>query len=107
VKLADLEAEFVRSVPKGIKRVETFAEAQGVLFLCPACYGKNGGAVGTHSILVWFDGRSVPPEERPAPRWQASGTSIADLTLAPSVDVTAGGKYPGEWHGFVRNGEIT
>jgi len=107
MRLAELEAEFVRHVPNGLKRVETFAEAQGLMLLCPACWNKNGGSVGTHSILIWFAGKGVPDEERPAPRWNAAGTSLEDLTITPSIDVTAGGKYPGEWHGFVTNGNIT
>lgn len=106
MKLTDLEAEFCRSVANGLRRVDTFAEAQGIIFLCPGCLQKKGSTIGVHSVLIWFDGRGVPPEERPAPRWQASGTGLADLTINPSVDVTAGGKYPEEWHGWIRNGEI-
>jgi hypothetical protein len=78
------------------------AQAQGVLFLCPACFVKNGGPVGTESVLCWFRDRGVPDDALPGPGpWTASGTGFDDLTLSPSVNVTNG-----HWHGFVTNGEI-
>ena len=33
-------------------KVESLADAQQVMFLCPACYVKNGGEIGTHSVIV-------------------------------------------------------
>src|ERR1700674_5100465 len=90
--------------------VQTVAEADHVVFLCPACFAKNGGAVGTHSVMVTFAGRNVPDEAgcrdadgKPS-RWNASGTSIDDLVLTPSILLDAKRK-PTEgchWHGFVR-----
>lgn len=78
------------------------AHAHGVLFLCPTCFKKNGGAVGTESVLCWFADRGVPASELPGPgRWAASGTSFDDLTLQPSVNVDHE-----HWHGFITNGEI-
>jgi hypothetical protein len=102
--LADLEGELIRLVtPKGWMRVDTLEEASGVMFLCPGCYAKNGGPVGTHSVICWFAGRGVPDEMKPGPaRWAASGHTIESLTLAPSVDV--GDDHC--WHGFVRDGAI-
>lgn len=80
----------------------TIANAQGILFLCPKCFVKNGGRVGTESVLCWFRDRSVPDNALPGPgRWLASGTSFADLTLSPSVNVDHE-----HWHGFIVNGEI-
>lgn len=81
----------------------TVAEVQGVSFLCPVCFKKNGGPVGTESILCWFRGRGIPDNADPGPgRWApVSGAGFGDLTLSPSVNV-----QNGHWHGFVTNGEI-
>lgn len=80
--------------------VDAVAKAQGVMLLCPGCYVKNGGEVGTHSIEVTFRDRGVPDHlgshdrnGQPS-RWAASGTGLRDLSLSPSVDC-------GCWHGFI------
>lgn len=87
--------------------VATVAEADSVTFLCPACFEKNGGPVGTHGIHVTF-GRDVPKEADPNPRWNASGTTIDDLVLTPSILLNAG--MPADqvchWHGFVGSSGI-
>ena len=86
--------------------VETLAEADGVQFLCPLCFAKNGGPVGTHRVLCWFVGK-VPDEAEPGPgRWNPSGTGLHDLTFVPpgAVSVHLTGEGCG-WHGLVRNGE--
>jgi hypothetical protein len=94
--------------------VETLAEADHVMFLCPACFAKNGGAVGTHSVMATFAGRNVPDEAgtrdadgKPS-RWNASGTTIDDLVLTPSILLDA--KRPANqgchWHGFVGSAGI-
>jgi len=76
--------------------------AQGVMFLCPVCFVKNGGPVGTESVLCYFRGRGVPDDAVPGPgRWEAHGTGFDDLSLSPSVNVDNG-----HWHGFVTNGAI-
>jgi len=138
MRLADLEPEFHRyetrmMPPAGhlgpglewsesdyrpaelVVDVATLAEAQGVCFLCPACFVKNGGAVGTHGITVTFrdrgaldhqgshaKGTEVEGKYIPGPpsRWEVSGTDFNDLTLSPSADC-------GCWHGFITNGEVT
>ena len=104
MRLSALDARFVGYVDREHFQMEgvSFAQADGVIFLCPLCYAKNGGEVGTHSVLVWFAGRKVPAEVRPLPRWAVSGTSVDDLTLSPSIDLRGG-----DWHGWVRNGEAT
>ena len=82
--------------------VETLAEADGVTFLDPGEFRKNGGPVGTGSIHIPFKGRG----DRFQPSgWQASGTSLSDLTISPSIFVNMHGNPPG-WHGWIRNGEI-
>lgn len=89
--------------------VETVAEADHVEFLCPLCFEKNGGASGTHGVMVTFAGRNVPGEAgsrdntgKPS-RWAASGSSLDDLVLSPSILLDAS-RPPGagcHWHGFV------
>ena len=102
MRLRDLDAVLVRSDgPLMYRNVGTLAEAQGVLFLCPLCRARLGTDVGCHSVLVWFDVPGLDPAWEPTPRWKVSGTSLDDLTLDPSVNV------PGDWHGWVRDGDAT
>lgn len=94
--------------------VATLAEADHIEFLCPACFEKNGGPVGTHMVMVTFAGRNVPDEagsrgkEGPT-RWTiAGGTGLDDLVLTPSILLNA--SQPPEvgchWHGFVGSSGI-
>lgn len=124
VKLTDLEPEWVydfNQLTHGHKRAVdahgvvhsavqeeppkeplNIEQAQGVLFLCPACFAKNGGPIGTESVLCWFRDRGVPDDALPGPgRWTASGTGFDDLSLSPSVNVDHE-----HWHGFITNGEV-
>jgi hypothetical protein len=89
--------------------VKTLAEAQGVDLLCPKCFTKNAGNVGTHWITVTFAGRGALDHQgchgldgKPT-RWQVSGTSIEDLTTMPSILLSGPGCG---WHGFIENGAI-
>lgn len=88
------------------RKVDSLADANGIFLLCPACFAKNGGPVGTHGLIVTFRDRGVPDHlgsrgtSGAASRWAVTGASLADLTLRPSIDV-------GCWHGFVTNGEVT
>lgn len=112
MRLVDLDPEWVivGSTPNAIRRDAdlTIATAQGVLFLDPVEFAKNGGEVGTSSVLCWFRNRGVPDDEAPGPgRWDVTGSDFSDLTLSPSVDLSCGGKHPGGWHGWVQNGEVT
>src|SRR5712691_2150217 len=55
-------------------KVNTFAEAQGIMFTC---------LCDNHRIVCWFVGK-VPDDAVPGPgRWTASGTGYHDLTLGP------------------------
>lgn len=88
--LRELEAVFLKREPREDGRFAwrfdppvPLAEADGVEFLCPECFQKNGGRVGTHICICWFRGK-VGPEEYPAPgRWTPSGQGIDDLTFMP------------------------
>ena len=107
----DLQARFLRyeadaGGAETYVHVETLAEADGVMFLCPKCYAANGGDVGTHRVLCWFVGKvSDHVDPRPG-RWVPSGSGLDDLTfIGPamaSVLLTSGC----QWHGFVRAGGI-
>ena len=112
--LVELEAEFVRLETPGIGgsywRDAKFNEADGVRFLCPVCFEKNRGRVGTHMVLCWrpqvplvgTDGRAIAPGPG---RWEFQGTGISDLTLVAgsSSILLLGGCNA---HFFVRNGVI-
>jgi len=103
MNLRDLDARFLRMSDKGLRKAATLSEAQGVVFLCPQCFTKNKGKVGTHSVVCWFRGRGVPDDLSPGPgRWDATGTSIDNLTLNPSVSLPDPGCG---WHGWVREGD--
>jgi hypothetical protein len=106
--LRQLEAGFVRRDVRSDAtyhiRVDSPAEADGVIFMCPKCFAENGGGVGTHPVLCWFVGK-VPDDADPKPgRWHPSGNGLDDLTFvgpgAASVLLTGGCG----WHGFVKNG---
>jgi len=107
MKLAELEAQLLRRVDASTYSTAPIplADADGVMFLCPGCWRKNDGPVGTHSIICWFSGR-VPDDVSPGPgRWVPAGNSVDDLTFigpaAASIQITGGCN----WHGFIKNGE--
>lgn len=94
--------------------VATVAEADQVTFLCPLCFGKNGDANGIHAVMVTFSDRGVPDEAgtrdsdgKPS-RWTASGTTIDDLVLTPSIllDAKRDPEKGCHWHGFVGSSGI-
>lgn len=125
MRLVDLEPQFIRYVlstagsyhgrPRpdgtiqwggfpvdGFDDVATFADADGIEFLCPACFKKNDGPVGTHLVQVWFAHGKAPrrigvDSNGKTVRWSARGTSYDDLVLSPSIHVRTGCG----WHGFV------
>lgn len=108
MNLADLRPCFVRVTETGRQVVESLEEAQGVSFLCPKCFARNGGPKGTHVIICWSRSRGAPDSVQPGPgRWALAGTGLADLTLnadppsrARSVLLTGGCG----WHGFITKG---
>ena len=101
---------------KGIRvhhiKADNIDEAQGVQFLCPKCFQKNNGPIGTHSVICWSRSKGVPEHAEPGPgRWRLEGTCLADLTLGiddgcKSCSVKLTGDGCG-WHGHVTNGEVT
>lgn len=116
MRLSDLRASFVRlsedpQFPRGsFHHVESIADAQGVMFLCPLCYAANNGSHGTHSVICWSRSRGVPEDIAPRPgRWMLRGTSLDDLTLDAEPDQSRSVLLLGgcAWHGFVTAGDAT
>jgi hypothetical protein len=107
VRLVDLDAALTVAVDdRHYRRAdpgEGMETAQGIVFLCPRCFYRNGGAVGTHMVICWFEGRGVPASVPPTGRWKAYGLCLEDLSLAPSIMIPDGCR----WHGFVRDGEVS
>lgn len=94
-----------------LPHVATLAEAQGIWFLCPKCFAKNGGRRGTHAVLCWSKSRGTPVDATPGPgRWVLNGTGYHDLTLDAEPGKTRSALLTGDGchaHFFVTNGEIT
>lgn len=105
VKLTDgFFAKLFRRARQGVETVidVPVSEAEGVIFECPRC--TKGAGHSAHAIRCWFADRNLPADLEPKPRWRASGTSIDDLTLTPSILLPGPDKDHCGWHGFVRNG---
>jgi len=108
LRLTELEPQFLKRVTDtSFREVEELSEADGILFICPLCFEKNGkDRVGVHSVMCWKP--SVPQTTEPTPgRWNMLGTGYEDLTLqngSSSILLTGDGCG---WHGFIQNGEVT
>lgn len=88
------------------EHVERVSDAHGVRFLCPKSFAKNGGPKGTHSVYVFFTGSPYAGTNSAGQevRWQASGQTLDDLQLSPSILEQDDGlpeKWRCGWHGFV------
>src|SRR3546814_10262771 len=110
MKLTDLEAKFVIRTENGFHSGDdvTIENAQGLWYLCPQCYAKNGGARGTHHVLNWSSGRGVPADASPGPgRWTPSGAGIADLSFVPGnppiADSVRSEEHTSEHKSIMRN----
>ncbi len=108
VNLRQLDADLIKlgeTVDGGtvLTPVNRLEEADGVMFLCPACYRKNGGPRGTHTVVCWR--RGVDMKHRPGPgRWLFTGETVANLTLEPSVHLTSDQGCGA--HFYIRHGDI-
>lgn len=104
--LEELNGRFLKVESEtSFRDVDTNAEADGIIFLCPKCFHANGGPRGTHSVICWKP--NVNPEMHPKPgRWNMEG-ELKNLTFvgpgAVSVLLTGGCN----WHGFIRDGKAT
>ncbi len=105
LSLKQLEATFIVAVDNGWEDVPTLSAAQGVSFLCPKCFAANGGRVGTHMVVCWFNGRGVKADQFPLPgRWNPRGSGLGDLTFVGpgSTSVKLNGGCG--WHGYITKG---
>lgn len=92
---------------------DSIKDAQGIQFLCPKCFAKNGGPVDTHIVVCWSRSRGTPEDASPGPgRWSMQGSGFDDLTL--NGDAVGGGGARSvlllggcAWHGFITNGDVT
>jgi hypothetical protein len=109
--LRELDARFMKHDDETHSHyVDSRADADGVMFLCPVCFAAKGlqfGStcdIGVHSIICWEP--SVPRDRSPGPgRWNMQGTGIDDLTLvAPSSSILL--QSGCRAHFFVRDGKI-
>lgn len=105
MKLPELCPEPIRFISKDRYRILPLdtppSKADGIIFLCPVCFKKNGGPEGTHSMLCWFTERGIPDDEKPGPgRWIATGDSFERLTLRASILTDC-------WHGYITDGETS
>lgn len=101
--------------PDGIhryrKEVQLIAEADCIDFLCPVCFTKNNGPIGTHLVMVSFAGCDIPDgcgsvdsTGKPS-RWNIiGGSTFEDLSLNPSILLSGNGCG---WHGYITAGEVT
>lgn len=110
--LTELKARFLRYEERsdGVHyvTVDWLVEAQGLYLLCPKCFEKLGGPVGTHSIICWSETAGTPSYASPGPgRWRMVGYDLSDLSLmeepgrSRSIALTGSGCG---WHGYVTNG---
>jgi hypothetical protein len=115
MRLEELEPTFVRYETKEAEyliKVPDLKSAQGIKFLCPSCFVKNSGSIGTHGLEVTFSGRGAKDNQgsrnrlgKPS-RWNVSGSCYADLTLTPSILIDPAKPACDGWHGFITNGEV-
>lgn len=86
--LLELRAEFIAFHRRyGMKVVKTLDEAQGLIFLCPACFEKNDGARGTHSVICWTKNvtKDLGFNDRHH-RYRFEGTGLDDLSLKDDIE---------------------
>lgn len=116
LRLTTLEPKFIRyeTREQGEYKVTVpLPEAQGLFLLCPVCFTKNNGPVGTHGIDVTFRDRGAADHQGShnragvPSRWAVSGDSFENLTLQPSIDISEPDGSGCGWHGHITNGEVT
>lgn len=102
MKLIDLDAHLVIATSLTdidyLPAMAAVADAHGVMFECPKCHN--------HSVLVWFKDRpQLHGAWEPLARWTATGHTLHDLTLTPSINLDTPGATGCKWHGWLMNGD--
>lgn len=110
-RLRELEGELVRITkrkkgqPVSYETVKELRKAHGVRYLCPVCFWKNGGPVGTHWCLHWFTKAKLPDDATPGPgRWNVQGHDIDDITFVAPGSFSV--NMVGHWHGWIESGTV-
>lgn len=87
------------------KIVSDLAQAQGIFFVCPKCFGTKD----SHMCEVSFADRGVQDnmgthnkDGKPV-RWTVTGSGPSDLSTTPSIQLQGGCN----WHGYITNGEAS
>lgn len=105
MKLTDLEPRLMKlnTEDHSLHEVSSVADANALEFLCPLCFQKNNGAVGTHAYVLYTP--SVDQKFGGKGRWNFVGTSVNDLSLVntPSSILNLSGCKA---HFFITKGEI-
>jgi len=75
MNLDDLDPHFLKFIDeKTHQRIDSIAEADGIIFLCPKCFAANNGEVNTHSVICWHP--RVPQNGSLQPgRWELPSPS--------------------------------
>lgn len=111
-RLSELEGTLVRITKRAkdgtVKQyapVKDLRKAHGVTYLCPVCFHRNGGPVGTEHVLHWFTQAKLPAHATPGPgRWNTAGTKLDDLTFVAPGSFSV--NMIGHWHGWIENGTV-
>lgn len=106
---ADADVEERMGPVEYLPEVDTLAEADGVMFLCPKCFADNGGPVGTHAVICWFVGKVTDDVDPKPGRWTPTGTDLSDLSFVPSAGRSHSVLLTGgcRWHGFLTDGNAS
>jgi hypothetical protein len=115
MRLDELSPVFLKiEDSKHYREIDTITGADGVIFLCPVCFTKNGGPTGTHKIICWQPHVPLSPDMVGPGRWAFTGTGYPDLSLPSSVALphcAADCKVPCmahcKAHFLMQNGQIT
>lgn len=106
MRVLDLDPSFLKIASEDYRtyqKVNTIAEADGIVFLCPKCV--QDGRPGAHSVICWRP--NVPQKEGlvgPG-RWQFEGNDLVDLSLVASSSSVLVGP-PCSAHFWIRGGEV-
>lgn len=108
MKITDLEPRLLTWESDAVfDTADSIGEADGIMFMCPACFIKNQGPEGTHSIICWT--ASVPQTTKPSgARWSLVGNSLEDISLIAG-DSAIRIKNPDgseHWNGMVIDGDV-